>query len=225
MSTAVVVPAELIRAALTKAGFKDAGASAGAFAHDTGREEVWERAHDRDPNYIIKVYTSLTRGAAVTREKDSDAIRVVVVKKDGMRFPARFVGVWKSKRVHRTGSAEKVVERMLERAREAYAFVGEALAKSPVAPVAPVAIAPTPAAPLSATYTKLRDGSWGVRVEGKTAVGQTVTVMKKSGETKQETISRVLWTGEGIALCAIVSDTARTDVAQSGHDVTSEKKV
>lgn len=126
MSTAVVVPAELIRAALTKAGFKDAGASAGP-SH--GTEEVWERTHDRSADYVIKVYTSLTRGAAVTREKDSDAIRVVVVKKDAMRFPVKFVGIYKSKRVHRTGSAEKVVERMLERAREAYAFINEQLKK------------------------------------------------------------------------------------------------
>jgi hypothetical protein len=130
MSRAVVVPAELIRAALTKAGFVNAGPSAGAFTHDQGREEVWTRAHDRDPSYVIKVYTSLTQGAAVTREKDSDAIRVVVVRKDPMRFPAAFVGVWKSARVHRTGSPEKVVARMLERAREGYAYINEQLKKA-----------------------------------------------------------------------------------------------
>ena len=54
-----------------------------------------------------------------------------------------------------------------------------------------------------ATYTKLKDGSWGVRVEGTAKSGQSVTVTKKSGETKSETIGRVLWSGNGISLCSV----------------------
>jgi len=47
----------------------------------------------------------------------------------------------------------------------------------------------------TATWTKLNNGNWGVRVPGRATVGQTITVAKKSGATSTETISAVLWTG------------------------------
>ena len=51
-----------------------------------------------------------------------------------------------------------------------------------------------------ATYTKLNDGSWGLRVScGPVAPYATVTVTKKSGETKVETVGQVLWTGNGVS--------------------------
>ena len=53
------------------------------------------------------------------------------------------------------------------------------------------------------TYTKLNNGSWGVRVRGTAAKGQKVTVTKKDGTTKIETVSAVLWSGDGVTLCAI----------------------
>lgn len=61
----------------------------------------------------------------------------------------------------------------------------------------------------AATYTKLRSGEWGVRVIGGARQGQTLTVQKKSGETKRETVGRVLWTGSDsrtgqiMSLCTI----------------------
>lgn len=59
---------------------------------------------------------------------------------------------------------------------------------------------------MAITYNKLRDGSWGIRAEGVVIErGQTVTVTKKSGETKEETIGRILWTGNGVTLATIVS--------------------
>jgi hypothetical protein len=54
---------------------------------------------------------------------------------------------------------------------------------------------------MATTYTKLRDGSWGVRIEGPApAAGQTVVVTKKSGESKAEKIGKVLWTSPGSGL-------------------------
>jgi hypothetical protein len=45
------------------------------------------------------------------------------------------------------------------------------------------------------TFTKLRNGGWGLR--GKNlAEGDTVTVTKKSGQTLTLTVGRVLWTGK-----------------------------
>lgn len=54
-----------------------------------------------------------------------------------------------------------------------------------------------------ATYTKLRDGSWGLRATQPLQTGQSITVTKKSGETKAETVGRVLWTGNGVTLATI----------------------
>jgi hypothetical protein len=47
------------------------------------------------------------------------------------------------------------------------------------------------------TYTKLRDGSWGLRGADirKGDEGCTVTVQKKDGTTKDEVIDRVVWRG------------------------------
>lgn len=60
----------------------------------------------------------------------------------------------------------------------------------------------------TATYAKLRDGSWGIRVQGIVASGAVVDVRKKSGETKREIVAAVLWTGQGVSLCSIAGSSA-----------------
>lgn len=55
----------------------------------------------------------------------------------------------------------------------------------------------------TATYTKLKDGSWGLRITGAVNAGATIAVQKKDGTTKKEVIAKVLWAGEGVSLCAI----------------------
>ena len=47
----------------------------------------------------------------------------------------------------------------------------------------------------TATYTKLKNGAWGVRVPGLAQVGQVVSVVKRSGEAKTEVVKAVLWHG------------------------------
>jgi hypothetical protein len=69
---------------------------------------------------------------------------------------------------------------------------------------------------MMSTYTKLRDGSWGVRVPGSTTPGSLVTVAKKDGTTKLETIGRVLWAGDGVALCTITPSEARPQRCYTG---------
>lgn len=56
----------------------------------------------------------------------------------------------------------------------------------------------------TATYTKLRDGTWGLKVIDTVTVGQTVTVTTKAGAQKSETIGAVLWTGPNYTVCTIV---------------------
>lgn len=54
------------------------------------------------------------------------------------------------------------------------------------------------------TFCKLRDGSWGVRVEGAPVqAGDNVVVTKKGGGTDTVTISKVVWSGNGVTLCAL----------------------
>lgn len=57
----------------------------------------------------------------------------------------------------------------------------------------------------TATYTKLKDGSWGVRMPGAAPKGHraAISVTKKGGETKVEQIE-VIWSGDGVCLCRIL---------------------
>jgi hypothetical protein len=57
----------------------------------------------------------------------------------------------------------------------------------------------------SATYTKLRDGSWGLRIVGSATPGSQISVAKKSGERKMETVGRVVFAGNGVTLATILS--------------------
>lgn len=59
-----------------------------------------------------------------------------------------------------------------------------------------------------ATFTKLRDGSWGLRVPGKASAGQVVQTLTKGGKADRKTVGKVLWSGTDpggsmISLCTI----------------------
>lgn len=92
----------------------------------SGRSElVYERRHHRDPSLRVRVYTSVQKWATDARGRGEDAIRVVVVRDDdgavlGVAGPRSRVR--KLARIHRTGSVEKVLVRLLERMRDAYAI-------------------------------------------------------------------------------------------------------
>jgi hypothetical protein len=109
----VDVPAAAIRERLAAAGFHLLPAASG--------EEVYERSHDKDSRYIVKVYSSIQRGALGVRGCGADAIRVVAL----LVTPNKTYPLFKSARVYRTGTVEGVLERMIERAREAYARSNE----------------------------------------------------------------------------------------------------
>jgi hypothetical protein len=112
----VAVPAATIRSRLLAAGFRLLPATCG--------EEIYERTHDRDDRYTVKVYSSIQRGAGEVRDCGEDAIRVVAIFMDSkFHWPAREVPIFKATRVHRAGSVEAVLDRMIERAREAYAAI------------------------------------------------------------------------------------------------------
>jgi len=113
VSRFVEVPAAAIRERLAAAGFQ--------LLPDIRGEEVYERAHDKDAKYTVKVYSSVQRGEGEARGCGADAIRVVAL----LTTPAKVYPIFKSARVYRTGTVEAVLDRMMERAREAYATCNE----------------------------------------------------------------------------------------------------
>ena len=59
---------------------------------------------------------------------------------------------------------------------------------------------------IAASPAKLKDGSWGARIaRTDVAPGQVVTIRTQAGKTWDARITRVVWTGDGIALCATES--------------------
>lgn len=127
----VEVPAQAIRDRLAAAGFVE--------AHAGTTEEVYERRHSKAPGYAVKVYSSITAGNDKARRCGADAIRVVAVFHDVPN--GRTTGVYKCKRVFRTAPTvfvgsplseayriNLVLDRMIERCREAYAFINDRIA-------------------------------------------------------------------------------------------------
>lgn len=58
---------------------------------------------------------------------------------------------------------------------------------------------------MAISYTKLRSGNWGVRSTSQLLVGSTVSVVKRSGDSKSETVGVLVWSGQGVWLYAIAS--------------------
>lgn len=123
----VAVPAHAIRSRLLSAGFTLLPGSG---------EEVYERRHARHKDFAVKVYTSLPRGGESVRGCGEDAIRVVAIRyyawspgNSGHHQRLLAHGLESEARVYRTGTVEGVLERMIERARDAYGFINEVLRK------------------------------------------------------------------------------------------------
>lgn len=96
MSRFVQVPVTAIRSRLVGAGFTLVVLGPG------GGEEVYERPHNRDARYVI---------------------RVRVVSNEGVRIVALFMGmvsIFSSTCVFRAGTVDAVLDMMIEQAGEAY---------------------------------------------------------------------------------------------------------
>lgn len=106
----VQVPREQFVAALAAAGF--------APDPDQQGELAMIRQHDKDPTMYVKIFTSLPLNGGDVRGCGADAIRVVLIFKNPRT--GRSGGLWKSPRVLRTGTSEAVIERTIQRAREAW---------------------------------------------------------------------------------------------------------
>lgn len=64
---------------------------------------------------------------------------------------------------------------------------------------------------MKATPTKLRNGSWGARVVFDAAAAlpprenDIIAITTRSGKSWNARVERVLWTGDGVAICATAS--------------------
>jgi hypothetical protein len=81
-------------------------------------ELVYHRRHHIDPTMFIKVYTSMPLKSGDARGCGADAIRVLLIFKNDRT--ERSGCLYKAPRVYRTGSEAAVIERTIERARDAY---------------------------------------------------------------------------------------------------------
>lgn len=62
---------------------------------------------------------------------------------------------------------------------------------------------------MDATYSKLRNGNWGVRVSGKAAVGDVVTARRRDNTTQRVRITHIVWSGNDVTLCEFESFDSR----------------
>lgn len=50
--------------------------------------------------------------------------------------------------------------------------------------------------PLKATYTKLKTGDWGIRIQGKAQPGDRVIATRASGQSQTLTVGEIVWQGQ-----------------------------
>lgn len=63
---------------------------------------------------------------------------------------------------------------------------------------------------MTATPTKLRDGSWGARVNGTVAQGDSIEITTRAGKTWTATVSRVLWSDGSVSIVATQIENGRS---------------
>jgi hypothetical protein len=103
----IEVPAESIEMKLMDKGFTP---------EKQGREVVYTRQGKRADRLTLKVYSSVTEGAATARAKDSDAIRVVLLADVG---EGKRPYILYQRKILRVNSVEGVLDRIWEACAEA----------------------------------------------------------------------------------------------------------
>jgi hypothetical protein len=69
----------------------------------------------------------------------------------------------------------------------------------------------------TATPIKLRSGEWGARVHGSVQQGDLVQISTKSGKTWTARVSKVVWTSDGVSICATTSTDSEGYSIRSGE--------
>ena len=61
----------------------------------------------------------------------------------------------------------------------------------------------------AATPCKLRNGNWGAKTSSSIQAGDTVTITTRGGKSWDALVEHVVWTGDGISICATSSVDSR----------------
>lgn len=93
----------------------------------------------------------------------------------------------------------------------------------------PAPTAPRRGEPLRATFTKLRDSSWGLRIQGVAQPGDRVVAVRQSGQRQTLTVGEIMWkgqdrdTGMTITVATIRSDRQASEVQAAEEEVDYEQ--
>jgi hypothetical protein len=107
------IPARDLHNRLSAAGF-----CAKPILHGGPGEELYELAHHKDPQYVVRVHSSLRRDERAVRERGEGSVSVVA-----LRLPPDPDVVFNGPAVKLSGTVEEVLDRVIEGAREAYAAI------------------------------------------------------------------------------------------------------
>jgi len=176
------------------------------------------------PAVDIRVWSSVTVRSGMGAEVGSDAIRIQFLSsKDGRPLEKGKAPIVKRTQGWRTSLQDRV-EDLIEKYESNDTFWEdwaetrrrEAPKEEVAPPAAPVVEERPPSRPPSgrapdATFSKMRDGSWGVRVQGTVQAGDTVMVTRKDGRQVPVVIESVVWTGNGITLAKIPQNRNASD--------------
>jgi hypothetical protein len=118
----IAVPANLFRARMATAGFS-------LLDGPSWQEEAYERRHHKHNDYAVRIFSSIPRDGTVVRAVGTDAIRICAIRHISWNRHSKptVFPLGHTMRVYRTGTVEGVLERTIERAREAYGLLGRAI--------------------------------------------------------------------------------------------------
>jgi hypothetical protein len=75
---------------------------------------------------------------------------------------------------------------------------------------------------ITASPAKLKNGSWGARVRGDVTEGDTITITTRGGKSWDARVTKVVWSGEGVAVCATESLAGDAAAAERRATMTEE---
>jgi hypothetical protein len=78
---------------------------------------------------------------------------------------------------------------------------------------------------MTASPTKLRNGTWGARVQGSPAKGDVVTIRTATGKEWTAVIETVLWTDGTVSICATRSTDRQPAVSPGASRVGSYRSI